>query len=115
VLAARDFYKLKQEELLVVCDDFHLPLARLRLRPQGSAGGQKGLADIIRRLGSEQFPRLRVGVGELPVGWDAADFVLSKFKKDELPEIDVAVGRAADAITLWAREGLAVAMNQFNA
>jgi peptidyl-tRNA hydrolase, PTH1 family len=115
VLAARDFYKVNQEELLVVCDDFHLPLAKLRLRPQGSAGGQKGLADIIRRLGSEQFPRLRIGVGELPNGWDAADFVLSKFKKEETDEIAVAVGRAADAVVKWAREGVAATMNQINA
>ncbi len=115
VLAARDFYKLNQEELLIICDDFHLPLAKLRLRPQGSAGGQKGLADIIRRLGSEQFPRLRIGVGELPAGWDAADFVLSKFKKDETSEIEVAVGRAADAVIRWAREGLGPVMNQINA
>src|SRR5690606_38441856 len=79
VVLARDFYKLSNEELIVVCDDFNLPLGRLRIRAKGSSGGQKGLADVIRMLGTEEFPRLRIGVGEVPAGWDAADFVLSKF------------------------------------
>jgi PTH1 family peptidyl-tRNA hydrolase len=111
----RDFYKLRDDELLVVCDDFALPLGRLRIRPQGSGGGQKGLADIIRRLGSENVPRLRIGVGPLPAGWDGAEFVLGKFTKSELPEIELAAARAADAVEHWISEGITPAMNKYNA
>jgi len=76
VLAARDFYKIKENDILVVCDDFHLPLAKLRFRAKGSAGGQKGLADILRRLGTENIARLRIGIGEPPPQWNVADYVL---------------------------------------
>jgi PTH1 family peptidyl-tRNA hydrolase len=114
VVQARDFYKLTNDELIVVCDDFNLPLAKLRVRAKGSSGGQKGLADIIRCLGTEEFARLRIGVGEVPAGWDAADFVLSKFRKEELSEIEPAVWRAGDALAVWARDGIQACMNQFN-
>jgi PTH1 family peptidyl-tRNA hydrolase len=70
VLPARDFYRIPNEDLLIVCDDFHLPLAQLRFRARGTAGGQKGLADILRLLGTEDVPRLRVGVGT-PPPWKA--------------------------------------------
>ncbi len=113
-LAARDFYKLADSDLLVVCDDFALPLGRLRIRPQGSGGGQKGLADIIRRLVHDAVPRLRIGVGPLPAGWDGADFVLGKFSKEEQKEIDIAAARAADAIADWVTNGVAAAMNKYN-
>lgn len=113
-LAARDFYKVANEDLLVVCDDFNLTLGTLRLRGQGSAGGQKGLADIIHRLGTDEVPRLRVGVGPVPASWDAVDFVLSRFTKDELPEIELSIVRAADAVELWATKGLQESMNRFN-
>jgi peptidyl-tRNA hydrolase, PTH1 family len=113
-LAARDFYKLPNEDLLVVCDDFNLPLGMLRLRGQGTAGGQKGLADILRRLGTEEVPRLRIGVGPVPASWDPVDFVLSRFTKNELPEIELSVVRAADAVEVWATKGLAESMNRFN-
>ena len=114
VLRLRDFYKLSNEDVLVVCDDFHLPLGRLRLRGGGSAGGQKGLDDIIRRLSSEEIARCRVGIGTPPPGYDAADFVLSRFRKEEVAEIDLAVQRAADAATDWAGQGMAYAMNKYN-
>jgi PTH1 family peptidyl-tRNA hydrolase len=114
VVRARDFYKLQHEELLVVCDDFNLPLGKLRIRPQGSSGGQKGLADIIRCLGTEEFPRLRIGVGPVPEGWDAADFVLGKFTKPQLPEIEPTIWRAADAVAVWASQGIQDCMNRYN-
>ena len=114
VVKARDFYKLENRDLLVICDDFNLPLAKLRFRPQGSAGGQKGLADIIRQLGTEEVPRLRIGVGPVPTGWDAADFVLSKFNKQELKDIEPAIVHAADAVIVWARQGIDDCMNRFN-
>ena len=114
VFKALEFYKLTHDDLLVVCDDFHLPLGKLRFRAKGSSGGQKGLNDIIRQLGTEDFSRLRLGVGEPPAGWDAAAFVLSKFSKQEMPEVDLAVKFAADAVRDWAALGIADCMNRYN-
>jgi PTH1 family peptidyl-tRNA hydrolase len=114
VLEARDFYKIENDNILVVCDDFALPLAKLRLRGKGSSGGQNGLDDILRRLGTNEVPRLRIGVGPLPPGRDAAGYVLGKFTKDEQPEIANAINRAAEAVECWVREGLAMAMSRYN-
>ena len=114
VLAARDFYKIPLEDILVICDDLNLPLAKLRTRATGSAGGQKGLEDIIRRLGTDEFARLRIGIGTPPSGWNWPDFVLSKFNKDELPEMELAVARASEAVGVWAREGVQACMNRYN-
>jgi peptidyl-tRNA hydrolase, PTH1 family len=115
VLAARDFYKLDDKELLVVCDDFNIPLTKLRFRSEGSSGGQKGLEDIVERLGSEAVPRLRIGVGPVPPNWDPADFVLSRFTKEELPTIESIIGRAADAVEDWVDQGIESCMNKYNA
>jgi PTH1 family peptidyl-tRNA hydrolase len=114
VLATRDFYKIENEDILVVCDDFALPLAKLRLRVKGSSGGQKGLEDILRRFGTEELSRLRIGVGVLPPGRDAAGFVLGKFSKEEQPEIADAIERAAEAAATWVELGMAAAMNKYN-
>jgi PTH1 family peptidyl-tRNA hydrolase len=114
VLAARDFYKIDESAMLVACDDFNLPLDTLRLRPSGSAGGQKGLSDIITRLGTTNVPRLRVGIGPVPGGWQAPDFVLGRFSKDERERVSVMVERAADAAEEWAARGIQAAMNQYN-
>ena len=114
VQRARDFYKLENEQVLVVCDDFALPLGKLRLRAQGSAGGQKGLDDTIRCLGTDAVPRLRIGIGPLPEQWDAADFVLGKFSKEERSEAALQTVRAADAAVLWASQGIGPAMAQYN-
>lgn len=114
VQAARDFFKLSTENLLVICDDLNLALAKLRFRAAGSSGGQRGLADIIRRLGTEEFPRLRVGIGAPPEAWDATDYVLARFNQEEMPAIEQAVHRAADAVALWTREGIERCMNQYN-
>jgi PTH1 family peptidyl-tRNA hydrolase len=111
---AYEFYKLELADVLVVCDDFNLPLGKLRFRREGSAGGQKGLADIIRRLGTEEFGRLRLGIGPVPEQWDAADFVLGRFDSAERDEIDQAVERAIEGVGCWAAEGIAVSMNRFN-
>jgi peptidyl-tRNA hydrolase, PTH1 family len=81
VLAAMSFYATPHQDTLVVCDDINLPLGKLRFRSKGSAGGQKGLADILRQLGSYEIPRLRLGVGAPPDGWDAADYVLGKIEQ----------------------------------
>ncbi len=114
VVRLRDFYKLEHDDILVVCDDFNLPLGRLRMRATGTAGGQKGLSDIIRRLSTEQIPRLRIGIGLPPAGFEAADFVLSKFRKEEQFEMELAIQRAADAATDWATQGIAATMNKYN-
>jgi PTH1 family peptidyl-tRNA hydrolase len=114
VRAAKDFYSLADEDLLVICDDLSLPLGKLRLRAAGSAGGHKGLEDVIAKLQSDGFPRLRIGIGEPPGSWDAADFVLARFTKEQLPEIDLAVLQAADAVMDWVRQGVAYCMNHYN-
>lgn len=114
VVEAFRFYKLEIEDLLVICDDLNLPLAKVRVRTKGSSGGQKGLADIINRLGSEQFVRLRIGIGEPPSSFDAVDYVLSKFNKQETTEIELAVQQAADAVTFWVQEGADACMNRHN-
>jgi PTH1 family peptidyl-tRNA hydrolase len=112
IAAAMRFYDLPAEALLVVCDDFHLSLGRLRLRRDGSAGGQRGLADTIARLGTNQFARLRIGIAA-PSG-DAVEHVLGSFAPDERLVIEQAVGRAAEAVELWAAAGIEAAMNSFN-
>ena len=100
------------EEMLVVCDDFHLDLGVLRIRRSGSSGGQKGLQSIIDLVGTTEFPRLRLGIG--PAGGDPVEFVLGEFRKNERPEVDEAVGRAADACELWVEEGIEACMAAFN-
>jgi PTH1 family peptidyl-tRNA hydrolase len=114
VQEAMSFYKLPPEDLLVICDDLNLPTGKLRFRASGSSGGQKGLEDIIRRLGTEGFSRLRIGVGAAPEGWAWADYVLGKFPAEELPLIDQTAKVAADAVADWAREGVTFCMNQYN-
>jgi PTH1 family peptidyl-tRNA hydrolase len=114
VAAAVEFYKIELSDLLVICDDINLPLAKLRFRNKGSAGGQKGLNDILKRLATDEAPRLRIGVGSPPPGWDAADYVLGKFTADDAAPIAEAVVKAADAVELWVQEGAAACMNQFN-
>lgn len=114
VVAARDFYKLTNEDLLVVCDDLNLPSGKLRLREKGSSGGQKGLEDIIRAVGGDAFSRLRVGIGQPPGRMDAADYVLAKFTPDEKTEMAIAVQFAADAAEVWVREGASACMNRYN-
>jgi len=107
------FYKLELADLLVVCDDLNLPLGKLRIRGGGSDGGQKGLRDITAQLGSDNYARLRIGIGERgPI--DAADFVLSRFRSAERGTMDDALILASQAVAVWATQGLAAAMNRFN-
>ena len=114
VLAARDFYKIPDSDMIVVCDDFNLPLDTVRLRPSGSAGGQNGLADVLSRLGTTAIPRLRLGIGPVPAGWKAADFVLGKFPKADRERVGAVVERAADAAEEWVAVGIQAAMNKYN-
>ena len=113
VVPALRFYKLEPADLLVVCDDLNLPLGKIRIRKGGSDGGQKGLRDITAQLGTEDYARLRVGIGERG-SIDAADFVLSRFKLAERPIIDDALIIASQAVAVWVAQGIDPAMNRFN-
>ncbi len=108
------WHKLGLSELLVIYDDLDLPTGRIRLRPDGGSGGHHGMESIIRHLGSDRFPRLRIGVGR-PVDRDGVNYVLSEFLRDELPLITAAQEKAAAAIEVFITKGLTAAMNQFNA
>ena len=112
--AAR-FYKLPPERVLVISDDVSLPIGRLRVRRGGSAGGHNGLKSIIQHLGTDQFPRLRLGVGEKPhPDYDLADWVLGKFAGEDKKAMEAAVQRAADAVECLIQDGPDKAMNRFN-
>jgi peptidyl-tRNA hydrolase, PTH1 family len=108
------FYKIELPDLLVVVDEANLELGRLRARPSGSAGGHNGLKSVIGALGTEEFARLRVGVGRGDLRRDLADHVLAKFDPDERIEVAEATGRAADAAELFVTEGITPVMNRFN-
>jgi len=110
----RQFYKIELADLLIVCDDVNLPLGRLRARAGGSEGGHNGLRSVAEQLGTTDYARLRVGVGRGDNRRDLADHVLSRFEPDELPGIEDAVIRAADAVELWIADGLARVMNTHN-
>ncbi len=112
VLAAGRFYRLELSDLLVILDDFALPLGQLRVRMKGSGGGQNGLQNVIDRVGSTDFARLRLGIGE--TGGLAVSHVLSPFTPSERVESDAMVCRAADAVECWLKEGTATAMNRYN-
>lgn len=114
VLAARDFYKIDHADILVLCDDFQLPIGTLRLRASGSGGGQNGLSDVLARLDSTAIPRLRIGIGPVAAGWKTADFVLGRFAAHERADVDAMLDRAADAAEEWAVIGIDAAMNRFN-
>lgn len=111
-LAAVRFFKIEADAFLAVTDDFALPLGRLRMRSKGSAGGHNGLADLIERLGTDGFARLRVGIGS-PDG-SHVTHVLGRFSPQEREAADRAVERAADAVECWVSDGLETSMNRFN-
>jgi len=102
-------------DVLVVLDDADLPFGRLRLRGSGGDGGHNGLADVLERLGRKDVPRLRFGIGRPEVPMDTADFVLGKFSADEEAALSAHLDRAADAVECFLRDGVAAAMNRFNA
>ena len=115
VRQAVDFYKIPPERVLVVSDDVALPPGRLRIRKGGSAGGHNGLKNLIQHLGTDQFPRVRVGVGEKPhPDYDMADWVLGKLQGEDKRAVDAAVKRAADAVECLIREGPDRAMSRYN-
>jgi PTH1 family peptidyl-tRNA hydrolase len=109
------YYKIPSESILVVCDDLSLPLGKLRMRKSGSSGGQKGLEDVLKALGTQDVPRLRIGIDPTPENRQTVDYVLSKFSKKEREVVDESLGRALDAIQCWLKDGIDMAMNRFNA
>ena len=110
-----DYYKIPADHVLVVSDEIALSPGRLRLRPGGSAGGHNGLKSVIQHLGTDQFPRLRLGVGAPPhPDYDMADWVLSSFHGEDAELMRQAVEKAADAVECCVRDGIDKAMNRFN-
>jgi len=109
------WYKVPAEQnLLVVYDDLDLPFGALRLRERGSAGTHNGMKSIVGLLGSQAFPRIRVGIGQGPPGRDAASYVLGRFTRDEQAALPDLHARVADAIEMVLREGFTAAMNRYN-
>ena len=111
----RQFFQVEPTDILVIVDEVALPLGRLRARARGSAGGHNGLKSVIEQLGTDEFPRLRIGVGRGDARRDLADHVLSKFDPDERETIQAATLRAADAAEMFVSEGIGRVMNTFNA
>ena len=113
IRAAADYFKIATEDIIVIYDDISLAPGQLRVRAKGSAGGNNGIKSIIAHLGTQEFPRVRVGVGEKPSRMDLADYVLGHFTKDERVIMDKACERAADAIRMIISEDADAAMNQY--
>ena len=115
IRALADYYKIDYErELIVVSDDINLPPGQIRIRKSGSAGGHNGLKDIIRQLGSENFQRIRIGVGEKPKGYDLADYVLGHFSKEERPLMKEGLLKAVKAALMMLDDETDRAMNEYN-
>ncbi len=114
VIAAVRFYRIAPADILIVCDDVALPVGKIRFRAQGSDGGHNGLFNIINRLGTNAFPRLRVGVGAPPQQMDMVDYVLGRFVSDERDKINEARDNAVRGVDTWVREGITPAMNRWN-
>jgi PTH1 family peptidyl-tRNA hydrolase len=108
------FYKIPPERLLLAHDDLDLPFGTIRLRPSGGAGGQKGVKSVIQHLGTQKFPRLRMGIGRPPGRMDAAAYVLQDFPQADEQLLSEILERAADAVFTFLEEGLDMAMNRFN-
>ena len=110
-----DFYKIDPENMIIIYDDISLDVGRLRIRKKGSAGGHNGIKNIIAHLGTDVFPRIKVGVGEKPQGWDLADYVLSKYSKEEQQALREASDNVIGAVKLMVLDNIDAAMNQYNA
>lgn len=114
VKACMDFHKISNKDLIVAYDDISLEVGQLRLRPSGSAGGHNGIKNIITQIGTQDFPRVKFGVGEKPPGWDLANYVLSRFPEEEMKIVGPRIGDAVKAIEEIIRFGIDKAMNDYN-
>ena len=108
------FYKVPMDQLIITHDDLDLPLGTLRIRPGGGSAGQRGMASIIQQLGTQEFARLRFGIGRPPGQMDPAAYVLQRFTKTEQELLDQVLDRAVSAVRVFVRDGLNTAMNQYN-
>jgi PTH1 family peptidyl-tRNA hydrolase len=116
IVSLGQWYKIAPaQELLIIYDELDLPFGTLRLRERGSAGTHNGMKSVVGQLGSQVFPRLRIGIGQGPPGRDAASYVLGRFTREEQEQIPEIIARAADAAEVVLREGLIAAMNRYNA
>lgn len=114
VSALVNFYKIPKERLLVFHDDLDLPLGSIRLRPTGGSAGQKGIGSIIQKLGSQDFPRVRIGIGRPPGRMDPADYVLQSFGKDEEAVVRIVLDQVLESVEIFLEQGLEQAMNLYN-
>jgi PTH1 family peptidyl-tRNA hydrolase len=108
------FYKPTNEQVLVIFDDLDLPFGSLRIRKSGGSSGQKGMKSIIEQLGTEEFPRIRVGIGRPPGKMKSEDFILNKFRTLEISDLDLILDKGANAIECFLTDGIEAAMNRFN-
>jgi len=115
VSALARYYGIEPADLLVVYDDIDLPFTKLRARVRGSAGTHNGMRSVVERLGTTEFPRLRLGVGRGDRRRDLADHVLAKFERDEQSDLEGFIARAADAVEMFAADGILKVMNVYNA
>ena len=115
VIAAMSFYQLTPADIMVVLDDLALPVGKIRIRPGGSSGGHNGLKDIERVLGTDQYPRLRVGIDPTPPRMAGKDYVLQKFSSEQREKLWLALNRTTGALVTWIDQGIEKAMSQFNA
>ena len=109
-----DFYKIEPENMIIIYDDISLDVGRLRIRKKGSAGGHNGIKNIIAHLGTDVFPRIKVGIGEKPQGWDLADYVLGRFSKEDRELIKEGFECAAEAVAMITAGEIDQAMNKYN-
>lgn len=109
-----DFYKAAADKVIIIYDDISLDAGQLRLREKGSAGGHNGIKSIISHLGTQEFLRIKVGVGDKPAGWDLADYVLSRFHDEEQPVIREAIKKSSEAVKTIIKNGMESAMNIYN-
>jgi PTH1 family peptidyl-tRNA hydrolase len=109
------WYKMDINNIILIYDDVDIPLGKIKIRPGGSSGTHNGMKSVIYHLQREDFPRIRIGIGDVPEGWDIADYVLSKFSKEEREVIDDSIARAVHAADMIINSGIEAAMNTYNA
>lgn len=109
-----NWYKIPLKNLIIIYDDIDLEPGKIRVRPKGSSGTHNGMRSVIYQIQSEDFPRIRIGIGKAPEGWDLADYVLSKFNADDRKVISESICKAADAVVTIIKSGVETAMNKFN-
>jgi PTH1 family peptidyl-tRNA hydrolase len=115
VVALKNWYKIDAtQEMLVIYDDMDLPFEKLRLRERGSAGTHNGMRSIVGLLGTQEFPRLRVGIGSPPQGWDPKGYVLGRFSREEAEQLPALYDLVSDVVEVVLREGVVAAMNRYN-